>query len=255
MQLDRPKWIDAKTKYLNQTLFFSSKSLKQSKPIIPIQLTVPNMRATALLFLAAGALSNLIPRQAPPSITPSPGVVSVTATVVAFTETLPDGPFASLDSVPGCSLAPSIRRLLDSAPRPGGQLRGELSGVSNFCGFAPTATVLSVEYSQYTSELVTWYEANSAALGSFRASFTSSCTVAQAAITSAVLACVSQITAEAAAASTGTGTGTGAAHATNATTTVSGVASTASSGAAAEQTRLAAAAGVVAGMMALMAVL
>ena len=210
------------------------------------------MRVPTLLLLAAPALSNLIPRQQPASITPSPPVVSVTETVIAVTETLGlgDGPFASLDAVPGCSLAPSIRRLLDSAPRPGTKLRAELgsASVANYCGFAPTATLLSVDYSAYTSQLVTWYEANSAALGSFEASFTSSCTVARPAITSAVLACVSQITAEAAAMGTGATT---TAHATNATT-VSGMGSTAG---AAERTGLAAAAGAVAGMMALVAVL
>jgi hypothetical protein len=205
------------------------------------------MRVPTLLLLAAPALSNLIPRQQPASITPSTAVVSVTKIVIAVTETLGlGGPFASLDAVPGCSLAPSIRRLLDSAPRPGTKLRAELgsASVADYCGFAPTATLLSVDYSAYTSQLATWYEANSAALGSFQASFTSSCTVPQAAVTSAVLACVSQITAEAAAMATGTAT----ARTTNATT----VSSTAG---AAERTGLAAAAGAVAGMMALVAVL
>jgi hypothetical protein len=211
------------------------------------------MRTTTLLLLAAPALSNLIPRQQPASITPS--VTTATQTVIAVTETiaLGDGPFASLDTVPGCSLAPSIRRLLDSAPRPGTKLRAELgaASVADYCGFAPTATVLSVDYSAYTSQLVTWYEANSAALGSFQASFASSCTVAQGAITSAVLACVSQITAEAVAVSTGTGVVTST-MAGNATSTVSGVGSSAG---AAERTGVAVAAGAVAGLMALVAVL
>src|SRR6202012_4202808 len=99
------------------------------------------MRTPTLLLLALpDALSNLIPRQQPSSVTPT--VLSITETVIAVTETLGlgSGPFASLDAVPGCSLAPSIRRLLDSAPRPGTKLRAELGSalVGDYCGFAPT---------------------------------------------------------------------------------------------------------------------
>jgi hypothetical protein len=226
--------------------------LKQSKPNRNPIIANPKMRVPTLLLLAApAALSNLIARQESPSVTPT--VLSITETVIAVTETLGlgDGPFASLDSIPGCSIAPSVRRLLDSAPRPGTKLRSELASASiaNYCGFQPTATLLSVDYSAYTSELATWYEANSAALGSFEASFTSSCTVVRAAITSAVLACVSDITAEAASMATGTA----GASTTNATTTVAGVKSTA--GAAAEGAGLVGAVGAVAGMVALVAAL
>jgi hypothetical protein len=222
------------------------------------------MRPTTLFLLACPAIANIIPRQAPPSITPNPVVLSITATIVDITETLPP-PFASIAAVPGCAIRPPYRHLLDSIPRPGGKLRGELTSITDFCAFAPTATVLSVDYSAYTSELVTWYEANSAALGSFQASFTSSCTVAQAAITSAVLACVSKIEDEAsAAAASVSGTGlptttvsatnaTTTVSATNATTTVSGTASTA--GAPAPKREGLTAAGAVAGMVALLALL
>jgi hypothetical protein len=234
------------------------KKLKQSK-LTSNQFNPkpPKMRPLNILLFAGPALSNIVPRQATPSsITRGPPTASVEV-VIAATLPLGQGPFASLDSIPGCSLAPSIRRLLDSAPRPGSKLRAEIgsASVSDFCAFAPTATVLSVDYSQYTSELVTWYHANSAALGSFQASFTSSCTVAGTAITSAVLACVSQIKQEASGVSAGATAGvttTAGMNVTNVTSTVSGTASTASTAGAAEATGLAGAAGIVAGLMGIM---